>query len=183
MVEKSFADISYYRRILKQLPSPSSTTNSVQRASRLLKIPPFPIDRIELIVHDRIREFYEQRNPPMHVESVFERIISNCCDEIMQEMSASEMKAAGDEHNLSHSLEHYQQHAFEQISKVMGMRSISPTQRENLHIQTCRDALDDMLLQELFGNTSQSTYFEPAEAFGTSKFKMNFYSNYNSFFL
>lgn len=181
--------------------------------------PPFPSDdRIKDIVYGRIQELYEKppsdslvespmrtdatfvKSPTVSISSpdspaaqdeinVFERIILDCCEEIMQEISAPEKHAVGIRKPLSffnppNRLQCYQEHTLKRIFKLIdhpyasddgvinhesksftGMRSFLPSQVAQLtyNNRRKRDAVDDILIHELYEDEARWTNFDLEE--------------------
>lgn len=213
MAEQSSAIFPFLREIPNKPPPPYP----VHR--QLPITPPFPSDdRIKEIIFSRIQELYEKppadsltespirtdatfvKSPTLSITSpdspavqdeinVFERIIFDCCEEIMQEISAPEKQTGAVRQPLSffnppNRLNCYQEHTLKRIYKLIdrpyasgdgvindesksftGMRSFLPSQVAQLtyNNRRKRDAVDDILIQELYEDEARWTNFDLEE--------------------
>lgn len=213
MAEQSSAIFPFLREIPNKPPPPYP----VHR--QLPKTPPFPTDeRIKDIVYTRTQELYEKpssdslsespmrtdatfvKSPTVSITSpespalqheinVFERIILDCCNEIMHEICAPEKQAGGIVRqpirffNPPNRLQCYQEHVLKRIFKLLDrpyssndkidnesksfseMRSFLPSQVAQLtyNNRRKRDAVDDILIQELYEDESRWTNFDLEE--------------------
>lgn len=192
--------------ILREIPNKPPPPYPVYR--QLPKTPPFPSDdRIKEIVFNRIEELYEKsdsfqtpvRNdatfvksptlsisssdspsPPAHDETnLFERIISDCCVEVMQEIVVPEKQPGGRQplgfFNPPNRLMCYQNFALNRVFKLLN-RSNSSEFSETRSILTSqvaqltysnrtkkRDTVDEILIQELYEDESRWTDFDLEE--------------------
>lgn len=160
-------------------------------------------DRIKEIVFNRIEELYEKppepvqtpvrsdatfvkspslsissadspASPSVHEETnLFERIISDCCAEIMREITAPEKQARGRQplgfFNPPNRLKCYQDFATNRIFKLLnrshGNRSILASQVAQLTYSNRRkrDTVDEILIQELYEDEARWTNFDLEE--------------------
>lgn len=203
--------------LLREIPNKPPPPYPVDR--QLPKTPPFPSDdRIQEIIFNRIEELYGKppsesltetpvrtdatfvKSPTLSITSpdspatqdetnVFERIIFDCCEEIMQEISAPESQAGGVVRrpigffNPPSRLRCYQQHTFKRVFKLLnrpysstgtpgdesqtftGMRSFLPSQVAQLtyNNRRKRDSVDEILIQELYEDEARWTNFDLEE--------------------
>lgn len=177
-------------------------------------------DRIKEIVYHRIQELYENpatdsspntparsdatfvKSPTLSVSSpespaieqnetnLFERIILDCCEEIMHEINVPEKQLVGvfrqplEFFNPANRLACYQQYAFKRIFKLLNrshsndgskcdetkpfnemMRTFLPSQVAQLTFNNRRkrDHVDEILIQELYEDEARWTNFDLEE--------------------
>lgn len=174
-------------------------------------------DRIKEIVHCRIEELYDKSTsesfhtpvrsdatfvkspslsvsgsdssppPPQDETNLFERIISDCCVEVMQEMVAPEKQPGGRQplgfFNPPNRLKCYQDYALKQIFKLLNRsissdhsivgdepKSFSGTRTflaspvaQLISNRRKRDTVDEILIQELYEDESRWSNFDAEE--------------------
>lgn len=201
---------------LREIPNKPPPPYPVHR--QLPKTPPFPSDeRIEEMVYQRVEELYEKmsstsspetpirsdatfvKSPTLSINSpespapvdetnVFERIILDSCEEIMQdvitygELSNGIFRQPLEFFNPPNRLKSYQQYTLKRIFKLLnrqlpgltktdesksysGIRSFLPSQVAQLTFNNRRkrDAVDEILIQELYEDEARWTNFELEE--------------------
>ncbi|XP_031623928.1 centrosome-associated protein 350-like [Contarinia nasturtii] len=198
---------------LREIPNKPPPPYPVHR-----QLPKTPSDdRIKEIVNRRVEELYEKLNSPQSPETpirndatfvksptlsisspdspatqddpnIFERIILDSCEEIMQEISAQEKQLTGifrqplTFYKPPNRLKCFQQHTLRRIFKLLnrpsgdsinsdesksysGMRSFLPSRVAQLTFNNRRkrDAVDDILIQELYEDEARWTNFDLEE--------------------
>lgn len=213
-LEQSTSVMFPFLREIPNKPPPPYPINPVLR--QLPKTAPFPSDdRIKEIVYQRVEELYATLNstpspetpvrsdatfvksPSLSITSpespaleeginVFERIILDSCEEIMQdvtiygELSSDVFRQPLEFYNPPNRLKCYQQHTLKRIFKLLNrqlsssandsnsysnMRSFLPSQVAQLTFNNRRkrDAVDEILIQELYEDEARWTNFESEE--------------------